>query len=94
MVAARPLPTLFPLDANPNLGTVGSNGWFLAEVQRAFGPRGPKYNPTQGVARQQLYIHFVASLTAKQVDEKIQFLHDEGHLFSTVDDNHFQLTGC
>lgn len=59
-----------------------------------FGPRGPKYNPSSGVSRQQLQLHFVSSLTAKQVDEKIVFLHDEGHLFSTIDDNHFQLTHC
>jgi len=80
--------------AQSNMGqtTVGSSAWFLNEVVRVFGPRGPKFNPNTGFSRQQLYMHFVSQLTAKQVDEKIQSLHDEGHMFSTIDDNHFQLT--
>jgi len=70
----------------------GSPAWFLSEVQRTFGPRGPKYNPNVGFTRQQLYMHFVSQMTAKQVDERIQSLKDEAQLFSTIDDNHFQLT--
>jgi len=67
---------------------------FIAELQRTFGARGPRYNPSIGVSRQQLHMHFANSFTAKQVDSKIQELHDEGHLFSTCDDNHFQLSGA
>ena len=71
---------------------VGSSQWFLSELQRVFGPRGPKYNPNSGVSRQALHMHFLNQMPAKLVDEKIQSLHDEGHMFSTIDDNHFQLT--
>ena len=71
---------------------MGSNEWFLAEAQRMFGQNGAKYNPNGGVSRQQLYLAFAQHLSAKQVDERIQILHDQGHLFMTVDDNHFQLT--
>ena len=81
----------------PNVGgggAVGSNEWFISEAQRIFGPRGPKYNPSNGVSRQQFYITFAHSLSSRQVDEKLQFLHDEGHAYTTIDDNHFQLTGC
>lgn len=75
------------------MAAVGSNQWFLNEVQRFFGPRGSKYNGN-GFSRQQLCIQFATTLSSKQVDEKVQFLHDEGHMYSTIDDNHFQLTGC
>lgn len=71
---------------------LGSNEWFIDQLRRTFGPRGPRHNAATGVTRQQLYLHFAASLTTKQVDDKIQFLHDEGLLFTTMDDNHFQLT--
>jgi hypothetical protein len=71
---------------------VGSTEWFLDQIHRTYGPRGPKYNASTGVSRTQLYIHFSAMMSAKQVDEKLNFLHSEGMLFSTIDDNHFQLT--
>ena len=66
--------------------------WFLSEIQRVFGPRGPKYNPNVGVSRQALHMHFLNQLPGKLIDEKIKVLHTEGHMFSTIDDNHFQLT--
>jgi hypothetical protein len=72
--------------------TLGSNEWFLGEIAKVFGPRGPRYNPNTGVSRQTLYLQFASTLSTKQVDEKLQALHNEGSLFTTVDDNHFQLT--
>jgi hypothetical protein len=67
---------------------VGSNEWFLDQIRR-----GPRFNAAStGVARQQLYQQFASVLTAKQIDEKLQLLHDEGLVFTTIDDNHFQLT--
>lgn len=69
----------------------GSNEWFLDQVSKTFGPRGPRYNASMGVSRQQLYIQFASTMSTKQVDEKIDALQTEGVMFKTVDDNHFQL---
>jgi hypothetical protein len=76
----------------PDFNNTGSTNWFHSELARVFGPRGPKHNRDLGVSRQQLYLHFVATMTGKQIDEKLDELRREGRVFTTIDENHFQPT--
>ena len=63
---------------------------FQAEILRIFGPKGPRYQPSTGVSRDTLRSHFGGNPV--DVDLKIKELIDLGLLYSTFDDNHFQIS--
>jgi len=58
---------------------------FLAELQRTFGPTGPKFYGNKGFSRDEVYAHF--SLPRHEVDSKIQEVMENGHMYSLQDDN-------
>lgn len=46
----------------------------------------------QGVSRDQIYGSLMGKVNRGQVDEQLEFLSSEGHIYSTIDDDHFRTT--
>jgi len=46
----------------------------------------------QGVSRDSIYGALMGKVNRGQVDEQLEFLSSEGHIYSTVDDDHFRTT--
>ena len=88
---ARPVPAQPFAQVNMPANGPMNGEFFLAEVSKTFGPRGPRHNKDNGFSRNDLYTHFAAHVHPGQVDRLVQELAEEGHLYTLRDDNHFQL---
>ena len=45
-----------------------------------------------GISRQEIYSAHVAEMTQRQVDERVDYLTSEGHIYTTSDLDHFKST--
>ena len=45
-----------------------------------------------GISRQEIYNAHVADMTERQVDERVDYLTSEGHIYTTADLDHFKST--
>lgn len=54
-----------------------------------------KAHPTDptGVPREEMIRALTGSFNPQQVNQAIDYLHQEGHLYSTIDDQHFSWCG-
>merc|ERR1719369_2365863 len=51
-----------------------------------------QFKDEQGVSRDQIYGSLMGKVNRGQVDEQLEFLSSEGHIYSTIDDDHFRTT--
>jgi len=51
-----------------------------------------QFKDEQGVSRDAIYGSLMGKVGRGQVDEQLEFLSSEGHIYSTVDDDHFRTT--
>ena len=56
----------------------------LATVRSCF-----KHN---GISRHEIYKAHMAEMTQQQVDERVDYLTSEGHIYTTIDIDHFKST--
>jgi len=51
-----------------------------------------QFKDEQGVSRDQIYGSLMGKVNRGAVDEQLDFLSSEGHIYSTIDDDHFRTT--
>jgi len=81
-----------------NFDNSGGGGGSFSGMSGLSGPQNKVYQvirqvqDEQGISRDQIYGSLMGQVNRGQVDETLEFLSSEGHIYSTVDDDHFKST--
>ena len=46
----------------------------------------------EGIGRDELFSALQSKMSKKELDESLEFLSNEGHVYSTTDEDHFKTT--